>query len=110
MFQSKQLDRIEKTLETLRQLLWEVARSSHRVEQDRSMIMATLDDLLVEVEAEKAIDTSIVALVNGLSAQLAAAVASNDPAKVQAVLDGMKANAANLSAAIVANTPAAPAP
>lgn len=109
-FDERRLQRLEARVDYAIGILQEVMRSSHRLEQDRSMIMATLDDLVAEVAAEKTLDDSIIALINGLSAQLQAALASNDPAKVQAVLDGMKANAASLASALAANTPAAPAP
>lgn len=73
-------------------------------------VMANLADLAAEVAAEKTVDDSVVALLNGLTANLAAAVAANDPAAVQAVLDSMKVNSAELAAAVAANTPAAPPP
>lgn len=69
--------------------------------------MATLDDVVAEVTAQKTIVASVQALIKGLQDQLAAAIASGDPAKVQAVLDALKANDAALAAAVPANTPAA---
>lgn len=67
----------------------------------------TIDDLKAKVDAEKTVVDSAVALIKGLSAQLAAA--KDDPAKVQALADALDAQTAELSAAVVANTPVAPA-
>lgn len=70
--------------------------------------MATLADLKAAVEAQTTVDSSVVTLLQGLSSQLAAAIAANDPAAIQAVLDGINANTKTLSDAVAANTPAAP--
>lgn len=64
----------------------------------------TYQDLLDEVAAEKTVDEGLLTLVNNLI------VNQNDPQKLDAILKGMKANIAPLQAALVANTPAAPAP
>lgn len=68
---------------------------------------ATLDDLVTKVTNLKTVDDSVVALLQGLSAQLKAAIAANDPAKIQAVADALDAQTAELSDAVTANTPAA---
>ena len=80
--------------------------------------------LIADVETTKTVDAAILALVQSLvgqikdlSAQLAAAIAANDPAAQQAVQDQLDALASTLevqnqtvSDAVVANTPAQPAP
>lgn len=77
--------------------------------------------LQASVAAETNVDTSIVTLLQGLTAmiaslkqQLADAIAANDPAAVQAVLDGLTAldttvknDTQKLADAATANTPAA---
>jgi len=70
-------------------------------------IMATLDELLADVADETTVIASVELLLTNLSTQLAAAIASGDPTKVQAVRDAISVNKARLSAAVVANTPAA---
>lgn len=70
--------------------------------------MATLTDIQNDVASESTVIASATALLAGLSQQLKDALAANDPAAIQAVIDGIDANKANLSAAIAANTPAAP--
>lgn len=68
---------------------------------------ATLDDLIAGVQQESTVDDSIIALLNNISAQLKAA--GSDPAKIQQVNDAIQANIAKITAAVTANTPAAPA-
>lgn len=91
-------------------------------------IMATLADiqaanqaLLAAVAREDTVIGSAVTLINGfastlsaIQAQLAAAIAANDPAALQAVSDSLTATATDvasqssaLAAAVAANTPAA---
>ena len=69
-------------------------------------IMATLADIQSAVTAEKTVEDSVVTLLQSLSAQLAAAIASGNPAQVQAIVDQINTNAASLAAAVTANTPA----
>jgi len=63
--------------------------------------MATLADIQSEVTAEKTVDDGLLVLINQLIA------AKADPAALDALLASMKSNIAPLSAALVANTPAA---
>jgi len=70
--------------------------------------MATLADIKAKVDAEKTVEDSIVTLLTSVSQQLKDAIASNDPAAMQAIADELDANTAALSAAVTANTPAAP--
>ena len=75
--------------------------------------MATFDDLTAEVARQTTVDASIEALVTGLQAQIASILAGTIlPAPVQAKLDAafatLKANNDAVSAAVLANTPAAP--
>jgi DNA-binding FadR family transcriptional regulator len=66
--------------------------------------MAAIDDLEVQVTAISDAEAAAVALLNGLHQQLADAIASGDPVRVQAAADQLKAKAADLAAAVVANT------
>jgi hypothetical protein len=67
-------------------------------------IMATLDDILFEVEAETSVTASVAALIANLQAN------QNDPAKLDQILTGMKANAGTLAAALTANQAPQPTP
>ena len=66
-------------------------------------IMASLDDLALEVASLSSAASAAIALLGQLSAQVAAQQA--DPAKIQAVLDGMKAATQAPSDAVAANSP-----
>jgi len=83
-------------------------------------IQAKVASLTTAVQANTSIDGSIVTLLQGLTAmiaalrqQLADAIAGNDPAALQAVLDGLTAAEASIASntrvladAAVQNTPA----
>lgn len=70
---------------------------------------AALDQLSADVAAQTTVVASVTTLLSTLSAQLAAAAASNDPqAAILAVKDNIDANTAALSAAVTANTPTTP--
>lgn len=72
-------------------------------------IMAEIDDLNAAVTAEQTVEASAITLLNGLSAQLTAALNSSTPnAAIQGVITNINANASALAAAVAANTPAAP--
>lgn len=70
-------------------------------------IMVAIDDLIADVQDESTVVNGIIALLNSISAQLAAA--GTDQVKLQQLKDLIDANKAKISAAVTANTPAAPA-
>ena len=71
-----------------------------------------LDEVLQSVTDESTLDDSIIALLTGIKAQLDAVIGGALPpavqAKVNALFDAIEANKTKVTAAIVANTPAAP--
>lgn len=69
--------------------------------------MPTLQDVVDAVAAENTVIGSAVTLLDQLHQMLSDALASNDPAKVQAALDTIAAGKQQLSEAITRNTPAA---
>lgn len=91
--------KLDRAIEMLNQLL-----------QQGISIMATIDDITAAVAAETSIVQSAALLLASLHDQLTAALATADPAKIQAVVDQIGVNSAALAAAVAANTPAAPAP
>lgn len=99
----ERLARIEQKLDALSRWALKFDATLSRVAQMENIEMATLDDLVAEVTAQKTIIGSVKTLIAGLQQQLADAIASGDPAKVQAVLDQLKANDADLAAAVPAN-------
>lgn len=69
--------------------------------------MATLDDLKAAMANEDTKVQGLIAAFQDLAAKLAAAVAANDPAALQALVNEANATSAAIDAA---NPPAAPAP
>lgn len=67
---------------------------------------AELTRLTASVEAIKAADESIMALVDGLSEQIRNL--ANDPVKLNELADTLDAEKAAIAAKVLANTPAAP--
>ena len=65
--------------------------------------MAILDSLTDEVAQTRAVAASAVVLINGLSDKLDEALASNDPAAVQALADDLRASREALAAAVTNN-------
>jgi cell division septum initiation protein DivIVA len=65
--------------------------------------MALLDDLEAEVKETVGTEESATKLIDGFAARLQAAQNSGDSARVQAVIDAMKAVRAPLAAAVAAN-------
>lgn len=66
-----------------------------------------LQDLTAKVAANSAVVDSAVELLNGLKQRLDDAIASGDPAQLQALSDALGADTQELSDAVAANTPAA---
>jgi peptidoglycan hydrolase CwlO-like protein len=65
-----------------------------------------MDALVAQVAANKTVTESAVTLLQGLKAQLDAAIASGDPAALQALSDSLAAQDTALADAVTANTPA----
>ena len=72
----------------------------------------TLDQLLAKVQEETTLETSIIALLGSIKAQLDAALSAEltpaAQAKVDAIFAALEANTGNLSAAVTANTTPTP--
>src|SRR5690348_14906416 len=84
-------------------------RPEHRDDQIFRLlkeIKLTLDDLVAKVTAENTVIDSAVTLLSTLKTELDAAIASGDPAKIQAVSDLITTGQQKLADAVVANTPA----
>ena len=98
MWPFDRLDSIENKLDAILRVLQEILRKE-------ITMSAELDALTVQVKANTDVEASAVALLQGLSAQIAAA--KTDPVALQALADSLKASAQGLADAIVANTPSA---
>jgi hypothetical protein len=92
IFYSRQLDRIESQLKEL------IAMST--------VITANLQALMTQVAANTSVEASAVTLIQGIAAQLTAALANSDDAALPALVASLNTSASALGAAVAANTPA----
>jgi len=81
---------------------------NHKIQRGQKKLMATVADLVAKVSELTTVEQSAEALLDGLSQQLKDAVAANDPAAIQGVIDSLDAGKSQLAAAVTRNTPAAP--
>jgi hypothetical protein len=102
------MDRIDKKLDFIIRRLDDF----HRKEVKR--IMATLDEVLADVQAEKTVDDSLIALTSSIKDQLdkilAGGLTPDQQAKVDAIFAGIEANKKAVADAVVANTVNVPQP
>ncbi len=70
--------------------------------------MATLSDIQAEVEATSGVVDSAVLLLTTLHDELVAALASNDPTAVQAIVDQLDSTKTALADAVAANADPTP--
>ena len=77
--------------------------------KDLSGMAVTLADLQAKVTAQNTVVNSAITLIQGLKAQLDAAIAANDPAQLQAISDALGTQDTALANAVASNTPGAPA-
>lgn len=97
-------DETERALQDIREVL-------HSIRKNQEKMMATLDQVLADVEDEKTVIASLVTFIQGLQTQIAnLGLSAADQAKVDAIFADAEANKAALAAAMTANTPAAPSP
>lgn len=97
---NRRLDRIDRGLEI-------ISNKLDRVLFKEKRMAASLNDIADAVTAEKTVVNSAITLLGQLHQMLTDALASNDPGKMQAVLDALASNKQTLADAVVANTPAA---
>lgn len=91
-----------------------IARELNQINRNLETIMATIDQLVTDVNEESTLEESVITLLNGIKQQLTEALSgANLPPAVQAKVDAafsqLEANKAKLADALTANTPAADA-
>lgn len=106
--QQIQYSRIEQYLQNIEYAIHRIEQTLNRIHEEGHYTMATLADIQAAVAAETEVENSVVILLNQISQQLKDAIASNDPAAMQAVVDQLDKNRQSLADAVSANTPAAP--
>ena len=72
----------------------------------QEQVMTDLTALTAEVARNTEVDSSAIALLTGLAAQIEAL--KTDPVALQALADTMRGSSDALAAAVLTNTPAAP--
>lgn len=87
----------------LNQILWML----RRLTQGEALLMATIADVEAAVTENGDVVQSAITLLDQLTVKLNEALAANDPAAVQAVVDEISAQKEALATAVAANTPAA---
>lgn len=107
-------EEIQKNIQEFNLLLSTVHILNSKVDK----IMVSIADIQTALAADEVAEQKIIALLNtqasaiaSLSAQLAAAIANNDPVAMQAVVDAMNADATAMTeAATSINPPGTPVP
>ncbi|MDQ5870787.1 MAG: hypothetical protein M3547_01090 [Acidobacteriota bacterium] len=99
-------DETKSELAGIRRELMELKRAVTAQTKEVAHMAGELQALEAEVERNTTVDGSVITLVNGLAAQIEAL--KNDPAKLQAMADKLRADNDALAAAVTAHTPAEP--
>lgn len=73
------------------------------INSKESAMASPLDPLTAQVAATVGAEQSAITLIQGLAAALAAAIAANNPAALQALVTQLNASATALAAAVAAN-------
>lgn len=93
--------RIEQRLDT-------ISHQLVRIIYAQEAQVSALTDLQAQVQHTTDVEMSAIVLIEGIAAQLAAAIAANDPAALTALQTQLASSADALAAAVTANTAAAP--
>lgn len=91
---------IPEKLDTIIVSLGEISSQLTARNDQGEELMADLAALQASVDAQSSVVDGAVALIQGLSQALKDAVAANDPAAIQAVIDELDANTSELATAV----------
>jgi hypothetical protein len=94
----------------LSQILSEVRDLKIQIQEFRTMSSNSLSALQAQVAANTTVITSAETLIQGIKAALDAAIASGNPAALDALSAQLGTDDSALAAAVAANTPTPPAP
>lgn len=85
-----------------------LTQAVYKLRREIKTMAIAMDDLITKVTALRTVEDSAIALLQGLSAQLKAAIAGlPDQTKLQTLSDALDKDTTDLAAAVTANTPAA---
>lgn len=93
---------------TMFQSLAEIRQSLSALHRKLDQMALDLSTLNAAVAQEAAVDQSVITLLTTLAGELSAANDAGDQTAIAGIVSTMQANAANLAAAVAANTPATP--
>lgn len=102
-------EKISRQLDILIAEVRNLTQAITRQTQQGAATVASIEELQAEVSQNTDAVGSAVTLINGLAQQIRDAVAQNDPAALQAVVDQLEANSSALAQAVAENTTPPPA-
>lgn len=98
---------LEKRLDRFEAQLTAINKKLNSLSKIEVIMSQSLDDLKAQVAQNTNLEMSAIILIRGLAQQIADA--AGDPAALAQLSSDLKASADSLSAAVIENTPAAPA-
>jgi hypothetical protein len=107
-----QLDRIDANVKSLLAAITTLKQSVTLLQTEEQQMAIDLNSLTAEVANNTSVTNSVVTLLNNLTAMIKAIPPSTDPttqAALEALVATLTANDQTAAAAVVNNTPAAPA-
>jgi len=108
------LSRLDKEIQQLQATCNQILKTVTAIQTTEGKVMATVQDVINEIAAERSVEDSVVALLDAINAQLVdvkaqLAASGADASALDAVIAQLKANEDKLTDAVTRNTPAAPA-
>jgi chromosome segregation ATPase len=106
------LTRLDRELQNLQATANQILKSVNTLQTMEGKTMATVQDVINEITAERTVEDSVVALLDAINAQLTdvkaqLAAGGTDASALDAVIASLKDNEAKLTDAVTRNTPAA---
>jgi uncharacterized protein (UPF0335 family) len=106
------LTRLDVEIQNLQRTCNQILKAVNALQTSEVKIMATVQDVINEIASERSVEDSVVALLDGINAQLAdvkaqLAASGADASALDAVIASLKDNEAKLTDAVTRNTPAA---
>jgi chromosome segregation ATPase len=106
------LSRLDRELQNLQATANQILKAVNTLQTMEGRTMATVQDVINEITAERTVEDSVVALLDAIQAQLVdvkaqLAAGGTDASALDAVIASLKDNEAKLTDAVTRNTPAA---
>src|SRR5215831_14445536 len=106
------LSRLDSEIQNLQKTCNQILRIVTGIQTTEGKVMATVQDVINEIASERSVEDSVVALLDGINAQLTdvkaqLAASGADASALDAIIASLKDNEAKLTDAVTRNTPAA---